>query len=73
MGQIETSVLSMGQIELNCELYDQLSYLKKELSISIKMDFALNNLNRLICHKTQTNKQINEHPLPLNFVLPINN
>ena len=28
-----------------------------ELFISIKMDLALNNLQRLICHKTQTNKQ----------------
>ena len=25
-----------------------------ELSISIKMDLALNNLQRLICHKTPT-------------------
>ena len=25
----------------------------KELLICIKMDFALNNLQRLICHKTQ--------------------
>ena len=24
----------------------------------IKIDFALNNLERLICHKIQTNKQI---------------
>ena len=29
-----------------------------ELFICIKMDFALNNLQGLICHKTQTNKQI---------------
>ena len=29
-----------------------------ELIIYIKMDFALNNLQRLICHKTQpTNQQ----------------
>ena len=28
-----------------------------ELFICIKMDLALNNLQRLICHKTQTNKQ----------------
>ena len=28
-----------------------------ELFICIKMDFALNNLQRLICHKTQTNSQ----------------
>ena len=27
------------------------------LFICIKMDLALNNLQRLICHKTQTNKQ----------------
>ena len=25
------------------------------------MDFALNNLQRLICHKTETNKQTNKH------------
>ena len=28
-----------------------------ELFIHIKMDLVLNNLQRLICHKTQTNKQ----------------
>ena len=27
-----------------------------EVLICVKMDFALNNLQRLICHKTQTNK-----------------
>ena len=30
---------------------------KIELIICIKMDLALNNLQRLICHKTQTNNQ----------------
>ena len=30
-----------------------------KLFINIKMDLALNNLQRLICHKTQTNEQIN--------------
>ena len=34
---------------------------KIELFICIKMDLALNNLQRLICHKTQTNKQTNKH------------
>ena len=29
-----------------------------ELFICIKMDLALNNLQRLICHKTQTNKHV---------------
>ena len=29
-----------------------------ELFICIKMDLALNNLQRLICYKAQTNKQI---------------
>ena len=29
-----------------------------ELFICIKMDLELNNLQRLICHKTQTNKQV---------------
>ena len=33
--------------------------LERELFISIKTDFALNNLRRLIFHKTQTNKQRN--------------
>ena len=28
-----------------------------ELFFCIKMDLALNNLQRVICHKTQTNKQ----------------
>ena len=28
-----------------------------ELIICIKMDLALNNLQRLICHKTQTSNQ----------------
>ena len=32
----------------------------KELFISIKMDLALNNLQRFICHKTHTNKQTNK-------------
>ena len=36
--------------------YTKLNYLKKELFICIKMDLALNNLQRLICHKP---KQIN--------------
>ena len=31
---------------------------KIELFISIKRDLALNNLQRLICHKTQTNKHL---------------
>ena len=31
-----------------------------ERFICIKMDLALNKLERLICHKTQTNKQIRE-------------
>ena len=30
-----------------------------ELIICIKMDLALNNLWKLICHKTQTNNQTN--------------
>ncbi len=35
----------------------KLNFLKIKLSIYIKMDLALNNLQRLICHKTQpTNK-----------------
>ena len=32
-----------------------------ELIICTKMDLAFDNLQRLICHKTQTNKQTNIH------------
>ena len=34
-----------------------------ELFICIKMDLALNNIQRLICHKTQTNKPGEEVPV----------
>ena len=38
--------------------YAKLNFFKIEQIIYIKMDLALNNLQRLICHKTQqTNKQ----------------
>ena len=37
----------------------KLNFLKIELIIYIKMDLALNNLQRLMCHKTQ--------PANLNF------
>ena len=30
------------------------------ITVSIKRDLALNTLQRLICHKTQTNKQANK-------------
>ena len=33
-----------------------------ELIIYIKMDLALNNLQGLICHKTQTTNQPTNHP-----------
>ena len=36
-----------------------LNWIEMELIICIKMDLALNNLQRLICHKTLTNKQTN--------------
>ena len=48
-------VLSMGKIELNCILmlilivWNRTDYLHK-------MDLALNNLQWLICHKSQTTK-----------------
>ena len=35
----------------------KLNIFKIELFICIKMHLALNNLQRLICHKTQTNQQ----------------
>ena len=34
-----------------------------ELTICMKMDLALNNLQRLICHKTQTNQPTNQAAL----------
>ena len=34
---------------------------EKELFICIKMYLALNNLKRLICHKTQTTNQLSTH------------
>ena len=48
-------VLSMSQIELNCVL--MLNWIVwNGTFICLKTDLALNNLQRLICHKTQTNK-----------------
>ena len=40
--------------------HTKLNFLKVKLTICIKMDLALNNLQRLIYHKTQTNKQTNK-------------
>ena len=40
---------------LNCELI--LNRIVWNRTICIKIDFALNNLQRLICHKTQTTNQ----------------
>ena len=37
--------------------YAKLNFLKIELFICIKIDLALNNQQRLVCHETQTNKQ----------------
>ena len=39
----------------------KLNFLKIELTICIKMDSALNNLQRLICHKTQPTNQHNSN------------
>ena len=48
-------VLSMGPIELNCVL--MLNWIIWNRTVyCLKMDSALNNLQRLICHKTQTKK-----------------
>ena len=42
--------------------YGKLNLFEIELIICIKMDLDLNNLQRLICHKTQTtNKQPNTY------------
>ena len=35
----------------------KMNFLKIELIIYIKIDLALNNLERLICHKTQPTNQ----------------
>ena len=37
--------------------YAKLNFFVIELFICIKMDLALNNLQRLICHKTQANNK----------------
>ena len=39
------------------ELFNLTELFEIELIIFIKMDLALNNLQRLICHKTQTTNQ----------------
>ena len=41
---------NLGERKLNSNLLNR--------TICIKMDLALNNLQRLICHKTQTNNQL---------------
>ena len=52
------------QAKLNCELF------KIELTICIKMDLTLNNLQRLICHKTQpTNQQTVNTWRVINFTI----
>ena len=43
----DNETVQLGETEL----------LEIELFICVKMDLALNNLQRLTCHKTQTNKQ----------------
>ena len=40
--------------------YAKLNFLKIELTIRIKMDLALNNLQRLNCHK-RPNQPTNQH------------
>ena len=44
--------------------------LKIFFEICIKMDLALNNLQELICHKIQTNKQTNNILSAFTFSLP---
>ena len=58
-------VRSMGQIELNNVLMQNwivwnrtVLDIETVLFIAIKMDLALDNLQELICHKTQTNNRI---------------
>ena len=41
-----------------------------ELFICIRMDLALHNLQRFICHKTQTNKQTEKYILSCNLLTP---
>ena len=41
-----------------------------ELIICIKIDLALNSLQRFICHKTQTTKQTLKHPEKYDFAYP---
>ena len=60
-------------LHLNCVLI--LNWIVWNRTIFIKMDLALNNLQRLICHKTQTtNQPTKEYMIPYNnklFVLRI--
>ena len=50
-------VLSMSQIELNCVL--MLNWIVWNRTVYLyKMDLALNNLRKLICHKTQPTNEI---------------
>ena len=42
---------------------------KIELFISIKMDLALNNVQRLICRETQTKKQKNNRMQTSGFIV----
>ena len=48
-------------LHLNCVL--MLNRIVLNRTIFIKMDLALSNLQRLICHKTQINKQTNKRTL----------
>ena len=62
-------VPSIGQIGLSCVLrlnrivWNRSVYIYIYIYIYIWIDLAWNNLQRLICHKTQTNKQTNRTPL----------
>ena len=50
-------ILSMGQIELNCEL--MLNWIVWNRTIYMyKLDLALNNQQWLICHQTKQNSTI---------------
>ena len=51
------SVLSMGQIELNCVLMQKWIVWNRTVYM-YKMDLALNDLQWLICHKAKPIKRI---------------
>ena len=50
-------------LTIKLSTHAKLNYFKIKLTICIKMDLALNNLQRLFCHKIQpTNQLTNQQP-----------